>query len=50
MRSVRRAQRGNSFIEYALLCAIIVGGCAFAISQLQTSVEGKLTAIAGELK
>jgi Flp pilus assembly pilin Flp len=42
--------RGNSFIEYALLCAIIVGGCALAISELQTSVESKLRDISAELK
>jgi len=47
---MRRAQRGSSFIEYALLCAIIVGGCAFAITQLQASVEDKLTLIANDLK
>jgi hypothetical protein len=33
-----------------LLCAIIVGGCALAISELQTNVESKLRDISAELK
>jgi len=42
--------RGTSFIEYALLCAIIVGGCAVVLVNLQGSVTTKLNAIANTLK
>lgn len=43
-------QRGTSFIEYALLCAIIVGGCAVVLVNLQGSITTKLTTVAESLK
>jgi Flp pilus assembly pilin Flp len=47
-RGVRRAA-GTSFIEYALLCAIIVIGCASAVVTLQDSIKARLTSIANSL-
>jgi Flp pilus assembly pilin Flp len=45
-----KSQRGTSFIEYALLCAIIVGGCALVLVNLQGSITTRLNTVADSLK
>ncbi len=45
-----RRQAGSSFVEYALLCAIIIGGCALALKELEGSISGRLGSIAASLK
>jgi Flp pilus assembly pilin Flp len=39
----RRAQRGATFVEYALLCGLFAGSATAGIEMMQTSSETKLT-------